>query len=353
MLKTPTRTTALALAVTMGIGTGAQMAAAPKADAVESVFLPAAHVTPKTAKTVSSVTTANLHLRTGAGTQYRSLGVTPDGEKVTVLQTSGDWAKITSSKGTGWSSTDYLTSVGSSQSSSGDVQYTTARLNLRTGAGTGYRSLGVLAHGAKVTVLKTSGNWAQVTSPKGTGWVSRTYISAGNSKPEASNPETSGTTAYATANVNIRVGAGTGYRSLGVLTNGSEVTVLSAASGWSKVKSSKGTGYVSSQYLSTKKGGSGSINSGAVKSDTQRVIQTLNQLFSGDYSTLHTLRAGSVGHSSGRAVDVMISNYKSASSIKKGDRIAQFLIDNRKQLGVSYLIWQDKIWLGPAKSTLR
>ncbi|WP_430408127.1 SH3 domain-containing protein [Glutamicibacter halophytocola] len=36
------------------------------------------------------------------------MGIIPKGERVTVLQTSGGWAKVRSSKGTGWSSLGYL-----------------------------------------------------------------------------------------------------------------------------------------------------------------------------------------------------------------------------------------------------
>ncbi|HCH48554.1 MAG TPA: SH3 domain-containing protein [Glutamicibacter sp.] len=157
---------------------------------------------------------------------------------------------------------------------------------------------------------------------------------------------TGGSARYAKTNLNLRSGAGVNHRSLGVISKGEKLTVHLSTSGWSKVTSSKGTGYVSSTYLSV---GKPTAEIKSVRPDTQRVMDTVRRLFSGDYTSFGTIRPGSVGHSSGWAVDVMISRYNSAGGVQAGDRIARFLIDNRSQLGVSYLIWQDQIWLGAQK----
>lgn len=51
-------------------------------------------------------------------------------------------------------------------------------------------------------------------------------------------------------NLNMRAGTGTNYRIVGKLAKGTQVTVLETLSnGWSKISSSAGTGYVSSQYI--------------------------------------------------------------------------------------------------------
>lgn len=304
-------------------------------------------------------TTANLNLRTGGGTNYRSIGVIPKGERVTVLQTSRGWAKVSSSQGTGWASESYLKATAGSTTpqkqtpeTSTSTGYTAANLNLRTGAGISYRSVGVIPQGEKVTIYRSSGNWAQVSSSKGTGWVSKSYLSgAASQQSPTPKPEQTQTTetAYATVAVNQRSGAGTSYRVLGVVQAGEKVSVLSESAGWSKVTSSVGTGYIASSYLSSSATEKAPSTTQSVRSDTKLVMQAVARLFAGDYTSFGTIRSGSVGHSSGRAVDVMISNYKSASGVKAGDRIAQFLLDNRAQLGVSYLIWQDKIWLGESK----
>ena len=49
-------------------------------------------------------------------------------------------------------------------------------LNVRTGAGSGYKILGTLAAGTTVTILGTNGSWYQVRAGSLTGYVSAVYI---------------------------------------------------------------------------------------------------------------------------------------------------------------------------------
>ena len=49
-------------------------------------------------------------------------------------------------------------------------------------------------------------------------------------------------------------------------------------------------------------------------------------------------------HPYGNAVDVMIPDYPSPEGVGLGDEIARWLLANRKQLGVKYVIWKKRIW---------
>lgn len=49
-------------------------------------------------------------------------------------------------------------------------------------------------------------------------------------------------------------------------------------------------------------------------------------------------------HPKGRAVDIMIPNYSSAKSKKRAEKMANYLMKNRRELGVKYLIYRQKIW---------
>lgn len=51
-------------------------------------------------------------------------------------------------------------------------------------------------------------------------------------------------------------------------------------------------------------------------------------------------------HGEGRAIDLMLTDYKSAGGLSNGNTISQFLIDNANQLSVEYVIFNDRIWLG-------
>jgi uncharacterized protein YraI len=62
---------------------------------------------------------------------------------------------------------------------------------------------------------------------------------------------------YATTNVNVRSGPGTGYAVVGTLARGQEVDVQRCQSGWCYVVQSGRNGWVSSSYLAADRGGSG------------------------------------------------------------------------------------------------
>ncbi len=56
-------------------------------------------------------TTNALNMRAGAGTNYKSLLVIPQGSVVQVLGTDGNWSNIIYNGTTGWASSDYLTDI--------------------------------------------------------------------------------------------------------------------------------------------------------------------------------------------------------------------------------------------------
>ncbi|WP_411734378.1 SH3 domain-containing protein, partial [Paeniglutamicibacter sp.] len=294
-------------------------------------------------------TTANLNLRSGPGTSNGSIGVVPKGERVLLGRSSGGWANVKTRKGTGWVSDDYLSTAAPKPAVVKPIppkpnavtfsapRWTTANLNLRSGPGASHGAIGVVPQGERILLGKSSGGWANVKTSKGTGWVSVVYLSTVAPPPPV-------TTQYrwATGNVNLRAGNSTVYPIMGVIPAGERVTYLQSKAGWARVASSLGTGWMSEDYLSK-------TAVATLQPDTLAVNAAVKARFPSYVYAYGGVRAGSVGHSSGRATDLMIKDYKSAQGIKNGDEIARFLIANRESLGISYLIWKDKIWLGPAK----
>lgn len=67
--------------------------------------------TPTFNKFNAKVTALSLHVRSGAGTQYKHLKYVYKGNVVTVIGESGDWYKITHGGTTGYCSKKYLTKV--------------------------------------------------------------------------------------------------------------------------------------------------------------------------------------------------------------------------------------------------
>ena len=89
-------------------------------------------------------------------------------------------------------------------------------LNVRSGAGTGYRVIGSLRKGTAVTVAETNGSWSKITSPMN-GWVSNSYLSSSPVSSETTTITGYTTGKYRVTNVSrssvlcVRTGAGTGY----------------------------------------------------------------------------------------------------------------------------------------------
>ncbi|WDF04465.1 SH3 domain-containing protein [Shouchella hunanensis] len=201
----------------------------------------------------SATTTARLNLRSGAGTSHRVLTTLPVGQKLELLQKQGNWYQVKAGSQTGWVSADFIktngNNVGENKPSLGSAT-TTARLNLRSGAGTSHRVLTTLPVGQKLELLQKQGNWYQVKAGNQTGWVSADFLSTNS---EAKKEETIVTKAgETTARLNLREGAGTSYKVLTTLNKGQSVEILSTKSGWHQIKVGSQTGWVSAQYVQEK-----------------------------------------------------------------------------------------------------
>ncbi|MCU6479088.1 CHAP domain-containing protein [Arthrobacter sp. A2-55] len=89
-----------------------------------------------------------------------------------------------------------------------------------------------------------------------------------------------------------------------------------------------------------------------VNTATNTNLQAVEKSIIDKFSALVTamLDTGQGGdHAEGRAVDAMIKDYKSPSGIKSGDAIASFMIANQAAFNIDYIIWRDRIWLGPVE----
>ncbi|WP_417218679.1 SH3 domain-containing protein [Arthrobacter sp.] len=262
-----------------------------------------------TAKTVR--TTANVHLRTGAATKHRSLAVLKKGTVVVPTgKKSGQWWRVKAAGKTGWASSKYLktttkttapktvyrymtkyTILQKSASTSSTavtgiqrrtrVQYLGSsgawrqvKVNTKTGyvpaaslsdknpapvyrwakssmAGfatirAGAKKTATFSKDTKVEWFRSTSGWDYVKSSSGAGWVS----SAGLKKKPVSilKPKAY---RWATSKVNVRTGDGTKHRSLGTINAWSKVEYLATRSGWSNVKTTRGTGWIKNTYLST------------------------------------------------------------------------------------------------------
>ena len=190
---------------------------------------------PAQTKTMYVSANSGLNVRTGKGTNYRIIKALPKGTKVTVYEESNGWARIGDGQ---WVSAQYLSSNGSSSSST-KVMYVKANggLNVRSGAGTGYKIVGGLANGSKVTVYEESNGWSRIGSGQ---WVSSQYLTSSNQS------STTTKTVNAKSGLNVRAGKGTNYKIVKALPYGTKVTVYETSNGWARIGNGQ---WVSAQYL--------------------------------------------------------------------------------------------------------
>lgn len=214
-------------------------------------------------------TTNNLNMRQGRSTGTKVLVTIPKNSNLTIVEVIGGWSKASFKSKTGWLSSAYLKNTPTSKpaapsSSKSTNKVTTNNLNLRQGKTASSKSLVVIPKNTTVSVSQTSGTWSKITYKGKTGWSASAYLkNAPAPKPPAKPkpapkpptvnkpkpPAAKVTYRWTTANVNLRKGSGTKHASMGVINAGTRVEYLKTSNGWSQVKSSRGTGWISNSYL--------------------------------------------------------------------------------------------------------
>lgn len=192
--------------------------------------------------------TSYVNVRKGPGTNYTILARAVAGSQVEIYQTkwvgASQWGRMTN----GWICMDYVSLSSDSQSGSGstDTQISGtvsgSNVNIRSGAGTGYRIVGRKNSGDVITVYerKTSGglNWGRIGDNQ---WICLAYVrlenAGGTGTPQPGSESNSsvsgdGTTAVqdtgtvsSTTGLNVRSGPGTGYARIKTLSPGTAVSL--------------------------------------------------------------------------------------------------------------------------------
>ncbi|MFC5649283.1 N-acetylmuramoyl-L-alanine amidase [Paenibacillus solisilvae] len=149
---------------------------------------------PYTVKVASST----LNVRSEPSLKATIAGTLEHGAVVTVNDEENGWLNVSYNRSSGWIAGYYTKKVEGSglvtadyrpyASSSGKSGGTTAKqgtvladsLRVRSGAGSGYKVIGGLVQGEKVTIMNSRDGWMEIRTPDGmAGWVSSQYISKG------------------------------------------------------------------------------------------------------------------------------------------------------------------------------
>ncbi|MDO5152409.1 MAG: SH3 domain-containing protein [Eubacteriales bacterium] len=169
-----------------------------------------------------------LNIRSSATQDSDRLGSLNYGDRVEILEKSGNWGRTSK----GWISLNYVYQDGTTgtNTAKGTVN-ANGGLIIRSGPGTGYDKVGAYADGESVSILEQftySGVKWGCTSK---GWISMKYVdvegASNDDDDETDYDEQLYGTVTAEGGLRIRSGAGSSYNVVGSLDYGDEVVILS------------------------------------------------------------------------------------------------------------------------------
>jgi uncharacterized protein YgiM (DUF1202 family) len=298
------------------------------------------------------ITTTALNLRTGPGLSYKVIKVLNEGARVTMTgKTARGWAQLVSGKSTGWSSMQYLAGSTTGKPAIIGTRVATADLDIRTTSGADSRTVAEVKQGTALSVTGAIQNGrAQIIYKGAIRWVTARYLKnlASNLPSLPKLPKITGTR-YATATLNIRSTYTAKYRLITEVPRGAKLKITGVVkNGRMQIIFDKAVRWVTAKYLSKSvpRGMPASwraVEQG-LKPNAIKVHRATRAKFP-QITTYYTLRAGVfTDHSTGRALDLMIPNYRSASGKALGYEVAAWAKANAKSLGINYVIWNQHIW---------
>ncbi|HSL94005.1 MAG TPA: N-acetylmuramoyl-L-alanine amidase [Bacillota bacterium] len=195
---------------------------------------------------VLQVRVARLNLRQGPDLKYPVIGFVQEGQLLNSSGRIGGWYRVTVSGLVGFVHYDYVDVIDENNPPQVPVgvplaQTTVNALNMRTGPGVQFPVITRLERNTMVVVLE-DGAWSRIMLDNGaTGFVASEYITA---------TEGQAVVRINASAVNQRTGPGTDFSVMATHALGSTLTYLGFESGWIKVSSNAGEGYILSSLLS-------------------------------------------------------------------------------------------------------
>ncbi len=173
------------------------------------------------------VIASQLNIRSSASQDSDRVGSLSYGDRVEILEKSGNWGRTSK----GWISLNYVYQDGTTGTNTAKGTINAAGgLNIRSGPGTGYASVGSYANGDSVSILEqftyNGVKWGCTSK----GWISMQYVDTGDSSSDDDDADTDEQlygTVTAVGGLRIRSGAGSSYTVVGSLDYGEEVIITS------------------------------------------------------------------------------------------------------------------------------
>ncbi|HSP21764.1 MAG TPA: SH3 domain-containing protein [Planococcus sp. (in: firmicutes)] len=131
----------------------------------------------------------------------------------------------------------------------GEAEITGSTVNIRSGPGLSYSVSGALEKGEKVTIVAESGDWLEISSGSGTGWIASWL--ARKTGSTGTNAASGQTAVAAVDSLNIRAQADISASVLAQMSAGDQALIVSDAGSWLEIDFRGVKGFVSKQYISS------------------------------------------------------------------------------------------------------
>lgn len=223
-------------------------------------YMSASYLTMQTSYNTGTVRYANggyVNLRVGPSLDNAVIMRVTCGSTVYIQSHTGDWSYVYVDVG-GQKIYGYMSYafINTGVSSARVTTRNGGRVNVRSGPGSGFGSVGTLASGTAVSVLLKGSNWYMISADGVQGFMSTQYLSGtGATVGTNTGSTTTSQTAYvnnpkSTQVLNLRETPSQSARSIGQYRNGTKVKVVSKGSTWCEVYVGTRHGYMMTRYLS-------------------------------------------------------------------------------------------------------
>ncbi len=191
------------------------------------------------------VKVTDLNIRSKGSTDGDRLGNLGYGARVEIMEKSGNWGRTKD----GWICLDYIYQDGTTGAKTASGVITADELNIRSGPGKGYGTVGSYIEGDKVTILEQFTYNGTTWGCTNQGWISMDYVDAATTGNTTTDDGDQAGTVIGNG-LNIRSGAGSDYPAVGTLNYGDRVTILEQKKVGDTTWGKTSKGWISLDYVS-------------------------------------------------------------------------------------------------------
>ncbi|MBO7664115.1 MAG: SH3 domain-containing protein [Clostridia bacterium] len=200
----------------------------------------------------------NVRLRSGPGTGYSTIASYAPGTECTILESGASWSRIRIGSYTGYMMSRYLsgqvvptpTADPGGEINAWVISRNGHGVNLRSGPGKGYASIGYYSVGTSASILSAGAVWSYIRIGSRHGYMMSEFLTTvAPVVPPVPIPGGAYVVSENGKGVNLRTGPGKQYGVIRVIPAGTPVTIITRGVEWHYVKAGDFFGYMMSQYI--------------------------------------------------------------------------------------------------------